>query len=207
MWRHVVLEVGFSVLDEALLVCQNTRRHAPKTVKFLTDLRGVFDVGWSDVCSVSRLDVWVIRWLTACLDVKMFWCVCSYLVTMFNLQTKRWLELGWHFDKQVSTDTKLRLHNIISKATLHYGCELWTMNIKVQKQRQAAQMRILRPLLGFTRRHKQRNVEIRIKLNQDNIVDEFRNYQQNCLRHVNKMENKHLIRSSTAVSIPWEKRM
>ena len=53
-------------------------------------------------------------------------------------------------------------------------------------------MLVLRPLLDLTRRHKERNVDIRIKLNQDNIVDEFRNYQQNCLRHVNKMENKHL---------------
>ena len=36
------------------------------------------------------------------------------------------------------TDTKLRIRNIISKATLHYGYELWTMNIKVQKEREAA---------------------------------------------------------------------
>ena len=60
----------------------------------MTDLWDVFDVGWSDVCSVSRLDVWVIRWLTACLDVKMFRCVCSYLITMFNLQMKCLSELG-----------------------------------------------------------------------------------------------------------------
>jgi hypothetical protein len=66
------------------------------------------------------------------------------------------------------------------------------MNVKDQKQREAAQMLVPRPLVGLTRRHKQSNVDIRIKLNQGNIVDEFRNYQQNCLRHVNKMENKHI---------------
>jgi len=32
----------------------------------------------------------------------------------------------------MSTDTKLLIHNIISKATLRYGCELWTMNIKTR---------------------------------------------------------------------------
>ena len=87
------------------------------------------------------------------------------------------------------TDTKLQIRNIISKATLRYGCELWTM--KDKERREAAQMRVLRPFLGLTRRHKQRNVDIRIILNQDNVVDELRNYQQNCLRHVNKTENKH----------------
>ena len=39
---------------------------------FVTDLWGVFDVRWSDVCSVSRLDFRVIRWSTACVDVEMF---------------------------------------------------------------------------------------------------------------------------------------
>jgi hypothetical protein len=58
------------------------------------------------------------------------------------------------------------------------------VNVKDQKQREAEQMQVLRPNLGPTRRHKQRNIDIRIKLNQDNIGDEFRNYQQNCLRHL-----------------------
>jgi len=53
-------------------------------------------------------------------------------------------------------------------------------------------MRVLRSLLGLARRHKQGNVDIRIKLNQDNILHEIRFYQQNWPRHVNKMENKHL---------------
>jgi hypothetical protein len=44
-------------------------------------------------------------------------------------------------------------------------------------------------ILGLTRRDKQRNVDIRNKLNQENIVDEIRNYQQNWLHHVNIMEN------------------
>ena len=53
-------------------------------------------------------------------------------------------------------------------------------------------MRFLRPRLGFTRRGKQINVGTGNKLNQDNMVDEIRNYQQNWLQYLNGMENNHL---------------
>jgi hypothetical protein len=60
------------------------------------------------------------------------------------------------FGKKMSRDTKLRIHNTISKDTLRYGSKLRIMNIKTQKQLEAAQMCFLKPLLGLTRRHKQR---------------------------------------------------
>jgi hypothetical protein len=43
---------------------------------YVTDFWGVYD-GLSDVCSISLLDVWVINWLAACVDVEMFCYVCS----------------------------------------------------------------------------------------------------------------------------------
>jgi uncharacterized Ntn-hydrolase superfamily protein len=64
------------------------------------------------------------------------------------------------------------------------------VNVEDQKQREAAQMRVLRPLLGLTRRHKQRDIDVRIKLNQDNIVDKIRNYQKNWPRYIKRIENK-----------------
>lgn len=42
----------------------------------------------------------------------------------------------------------------------------------------------------------QRNVDIWKKQNQDNMVDEIRNYQQNCLQHAHKMENSRLQKKS-----------
>jgi hypothetical protein len=48
-----------------------------------------------------------------------------------------------HFRKHMTTDTKLRLHNITSKASLCYGNENWIINKRRQK---TAQMRFLRPL-------------------------------------------------------------
>ena len=51
-------------------------------------------------------------------------------------------------------------------------------------------MRFLKPLLDLTRRDKQRNIDVRSKLNQDNIADEIRNYQQYWLQHENRVEKK-----------------
>jgi hypothetical protein len=61
-----------------------------------------------------------------------------------------------------------------------------------QKHLEAAQVRFMRPPLGLTRWDKQRNVDNRSELNQDNIVDEIKNYQLNWLKHVNRIENSRL---------------
>jgi hypothetical protein len=65
------------------------------------------------------------------------------------------------------------------------------MSRKEWKQLEA-QMRFLRTLPGNTRRNKQRNVDIKKKLNQENRGDEIRNYQQNWLQRINRMENNRL---------------
>jgi hypothetical protein len=55
-----------------------------------------------------------------------------------------------HFGKHMTTDTKLLIHNIISKAALCYGSEAWIINKRDAQKLEAAQMRFLRPLLGLT---------------------------------------------------------
>jgi hypothetical protein len=76
----------------------------------------------------------------------------------------------------MTTDTKLRLHNITSKASLCYGSETWTINNRDAQKLEAAQMRFLRPLLGLTRLDRQRNPEIRNNLKVDNIVEDIKQY-------------------------------
>jgi hypothetical protein len=61
-----------------------------------------------------------------------------------------------------------------------------------QEQPEAAQIRLQRTFIGFTRWGNQRNVDIRNKLSQDNIVDEIRNFLQNWIQYVNRMENDRL---------------
>jgi hypothetical protein len=67
-------------------------------------------------------------------------------------------------------------------------------------------MRFLKPLLDLTRRDKQRNIDVRSKLNQDNIADEIRNYQQYWLQHVNRLGKNPLTEYNTTVSAPRKRR-
>jgi hypothetical protein len=78
----------------------------------------------------------------------------------------------------MTTGTKLRLHNITSKASLCYSSETWTINKRDAQKLEAAQMRFLRPLLGLTRLDNQRNLEIRNSLKVDNIVEDIKQYQR-----------------------------
>jgi hypothetical protein len=61
-----------------------------------------------------------------------------------------------NFGKQMTTETKLKLHNITSKPALKYGSKTWVMNKRDTQRLEAAQMRFLRPLLGYTRLDRQR---------------------------------------------------
>jgi hypothetical protein len=61
----------------------------------------------------------------------------------------------------MTTDPKLRLHNITSKTSLCYGSENWTISKRDAQKLEAAQIRYLRPLLGLTRLDRQRNPDIR----------------------------------------------
>jgi hypothetical protein len=51
----------------------------------------------------------------------------------------------------MTTEAKLRIHNITFKAALCYGSENWIINKTDAQKLDAEQMRFLRPLLGLTR--------------------------------------------------------
>jgi hypothetical protein len=84
-----------------------------------------------------------------------------------------------HLGKQMTTYTKLRLHNITSKAGSCYGNENWITNKKEAQKLEAAQMRFLRPLFGLTKLDRQRNPDIRNRLRVDNAVEDIKLYQKN----------------------------
>jgi hypothetical protein len=53
--------------------------------------------------------------------------------------------------KQMSSETKLRMHNITAKTALKYRREAWVLNKRDKQRLEAAQTRFLRPLLGYTK--------------------------------------------------------
>jgi hypothetical protein len=58
-----------------------------------------------------------------------------------------------HFGRRMSTKTKLRLHNITSKAALRQGSEVWILSKRYKKKLEAAQMRFSSQA-GRTKKHK-----------------------------------------------------
>jgi hypothetical protein len=66
-----------------------------------------------------------------------------------------------HFGKQMNKVTKLRIHNITAKAALKFGREAWVLKKREEQRLEAAQMKILRHLLGITILDKEKNQCIR----------------------------------------------
>jgi predicted deacetylase len=92
----------------------------------------------------------------------------------------------------MTTETKLKLHNITSKPALKYGSENWVMNKRDTQRLEAAQMRFLRPLSGHTRLDRQQNKDIRKTLKVTNIIKEIQQYQKNWKRHLQRMDKGRL---------------
>ena len=74
----------------------------------------------------------------------------------------------------MNKETKLRIHNITTKAALKFGSEAWLLK-KIEEQRlEAAQMKFLRHLHGITKLDKEKDPFIRGKTGAQNIVNEIK---------------------------------
>ena len=76
---------------------------------------------------------------------RMFWNCDNMSYNKINGAIRR------HFGKQTNKETKLRIHNITSKAALKFGSEAWVLKKREEQRLEAAQMKILRHLLGITK--------------------------------------------------------
>jgi hypothetical protein len=65
-----------------------------------------------------------------------------------------------NFSKQTTTQTKLRTHNIKLKATVRYGRDMFALNKRDNEHFEAAQMKFLRPQLGFTKLDNQKITDV-----------------------------------------------
>jgi hypothetical protein len=72
----------------------------------------------------------------------------------------------------MTTDTKLRLHDISSKGSLCYGGQTWIISNTGTEKLEAVQITLLRPLLGLTPQDRQRKLDIRNRLKVDKIIED-----------------------------------
>ena len=92
----------------------------------------------------------------------------------------------------MNKETKLRIHNITAKDALKFGSEAWVLRKREEPILEAAQMKVLRRLLGITKLDKEKNQCIREKTGAQNIVKEIKQYQEKWLQHVQRMDTSRL---------------
>jgi hypothetical protein len=71
----------------------------------------------------------------------------------------------------MTTDTKLRVHDISSKGSLCYGGQTWIISNTGAEKLEAVQIIFLRPLLGLAPQDRQRKLDIRNRLKVDKIIE------------------------------------
>ena len=69
----------------------------------------------------------------------------------------------------MNKETKLRIHNITTKAALKFGSEAWVLKKREEQRLEAAQMKFLRHLLRITKLDKEKNQCIRGKKQKQRI--------------------------------------
>jgi glutamate racemase len=81
--------------------------------------------------------------------------------------------------KQMSNETKLRIHNITTNQLSNVEERHWVLNKRDKQCLEAEQLRFLRPLLGYTKLDRQINVDMRERLKVQSIVEEIHTCQKN----------------------------
>ena len=133
-----------------------------------------------EICRQWEIKYWLEFWKYLFINL--------YLFTNFN----SFWAIRRHFGKQMTKETKLRIHNITAKAGLKFGSEVWVLKKRDEQRLEAAQMKFLRHLLGITKLYKEKNQSIRKKSGAQNIVKEIKQYQQKWLQHVHRMGTNRL---------------
>ena len=100
-----------------------------------------------------------------------------------------------------STDTQTKVYKVEARPTLLYGSEIWVTTRRDMTRLEAAELRFLRSVKGYTRLDKIRGEVIRKELEISGIQDVRLIYKQNWINHLERMDNtrtpKHALNYQT----------
>jgi len=86
----------------------------------------------------------------------------------------------------VRTETILKIYNTLVLPTFLYGSENWTLTALQRRSIEKAEMKLLRPLAGYTLYDHKTNDYIRCELWITGILDKIDEYRWNWLSHLHK---------------------
>ena len=90
--------------------------------------------------------------------------------------------------------TQIKFYKVMTVPVLMYGIENWSLNRSDKRKIDAAEMRFLRPMAGYTLLDKERSSDIREQLRIFNINDKLTKYKINWREHIQRMDDNRLPR-------------
>jgi hypothetical protein len=86
----------------------------------------------------------------------------------------------------------MKFYKVVARPTLHYGGETWVTTKRNMTRLEAAEMRFLRSVKGYTRLDKIGSEVIRKELEISGIHDVRSKYKQSWINHLERMDNPRL---------------
>ena len=86
----------------------------------------------------------------------------------------------------------MKFYKVIARPSLLYGSEIWAITKRDTTRLEAAEMRFLRSVTGYTRLGKIRSEVIRKEQEISGIQDVRLKYKQNWINHLERMNNTRL---------------
>jgi hypothetical protein len=97
-----------------------------------------------------------------------------------------------YFFKKVRTKTILKIYNTLVLPTFLYGSENWTLTALQRRRIEAAEMKLLRSLAGYTLYDHKTNDYIRRELRITGILDKIDEYRRNWPQHLQRMPQNRI---------------
>ena len=94
--------------------------------------------------------------------------------------------------KKTRTDIQTKFYKAVARPTLLYGSETWVTATRDMTRLEAAEMRFLRSVKGYTRLNKIRSEVIRKELEISGIQDVSSKHEQNWIIRLERMDNTRL---------------
>jgi len=89
--------------------------------------------------------------------------------------------------RKMRTETILKIYNTLVLPTFLYGSENWALTASQRRRIEAAEMKLLRPLAGYTLYDHKTNDFIRRELQITGILDKIDEYRRNWFQHLQRM--------------------
>jgi hypothetical protein len=94
--------------------------------------------------------------------------------------------------KKTRTDTPMKFYKVEARPTLLYGSEIWVTTKRDMTRLEAAEMRFLKSVKGYTRLDKIKSKIIRKEVEISGVQEVSIKHKQNWINHLERMDNTRL---------------